>query len=175
MKRISLLLLLFCALASAAEIPSSPAAPKQNATPGQVAPEHVVAESEPQTGDASLRALAQLGQGVLRYLRARGKFPASGELQLVGASPRYQLYPTKDGKLVACGALEDKFWAAFTAAIGLASEFIDDKRDVNATKSAVAKIIASRSADEWRPVFATADCCVMASTPGSVSGSCAIR
>ena len=42
-------------------------------------------------------------------------FPSPGELPLVGGSPRYQIYPTKDGKLVACGALEQKFWQAFTA------------------------------------------------------------
>lgn len=90
---------------------------------------------------------------------ARGRFPAPGEMRLVGGSPRYQLYPTKDGRLVACGALEDKFWAAFTAAIGLAAEFIDDEKDARRTRDAVAKIIASRSADEWRPILANADCC----------------
>jgi crotonobetainyl-CoA:carnitine CoA-transferase CaiB-like acyl-CoA transferase len=130
----------------------------------------------------ALRARDQTGKGVrldiamtdamfvfawhaLAIGHARGRFPGSGELQLVGASPRYQLYPTKDGKLVACGALEDKFWAAFTAAIGLPPEFADDKKDVGATKAAVAKIIASRSADEWRPVLGKADCCVTIVAP----------
>jgi crotonobetainyl-CoA:carnitine CoA-transferase CaiB-like acyl-CoA transferase len=97
--------------------------------------------------------------------QARGTFPTPGEMQLVGGSPRYQLYPTRDGKLVACGALEDKFWAAFTAAIGLAPEFIDDEKNARATRDAVAKIIASRSAAEWRPVLAKADCCVTIVTP----------
>ena len=49
-----------------------------------------------------------------------GTFPGAGGARLTGGSPRYQLYPTRDGKLVACGALEQKFWLAFTAAIGLA-------------------------------------------------------
>ena len=89
-----------------------------------------------------------------------GKFPGAGGARLTGGSPRYQLYPTKDGKLVACGALEQKFWLAFTSAIGLASEFIDDRPDPMASKSAVAAIVASRNADEWRPVLAAADCCV---------------
>ena len=35
---------------------------------------------------------------------ATGKFPKPGELMLAGGSPRYQLYPAKDGKIVACGA-----------------------------------------------------------------------
>ena len=43
---------------------------------------------------------------------------------------------------------------------GSRAEFIDDSRDPEATKAAVAAIIASRTAEEWRPVFAAADCCV---------------
>ena len=91
---------------------------------------------------------------------ATGQFPGMGGARLTGGSPRYQLYPTKDGKLVACAALEQKFWQAFTAAIGLAAMFIDDTRDPMATKAAVTTIIAGRTAEEWRPVFAKADCCV---------------
>jgi alpha-methylacyl-CoA racemase len=89
-----------------------------------------------------------------------GRFPGAGGDRLTGGSARYQLYPTKDGKLVACGALEQKFWLAFTTAIGLAPEFIDDGRDPAAAKSAVAAIIAQRTADEWWPMLAQADCCV---------------
>ena len=63
-------------------------------------------------------------------------------------------------------AVQDhKFWAAFTSAIGLPKEFIDDKKDPRATRNAVAKIIASRSAEDWRPVFAKADCCVTIVAP----------
>jgi crotonobetainyl-CoA:carnitine CoA-transferase CaiB-like acyl-CoA transferase len=38
--------------------------------------------------------------------------------------------------------------------------FIDDRRDPAASRAAVAAIIAGKSADEWRPVLAAADCCV---------------
>ena len=89
-----------------------------------------------------------------------GTFPQAGAARLSGSSPRYQLYPTRDGKLVACGALEQQFWIAFTKAIGLAADMIDDRRDPAATKAAVAARIASRDAEAWRPVFAAADCCV---------------
>jgi crotonobetainyl-CoA:carnitine CoA-transferase CaiB-like acyl-CoA transferase len=83
-----------------------------------------------------------------------------GGARLSGGSPRYQLYPTRDGKLVCCAALEQRFWEPFTAAIGLAPGLIDDSRNPAATKAAVATIIAGRSADEWRPLLAAADCCV---------------
>ncbi len=96
---------------------------------------------------------------------ATGRFPRPGELWLVGGSPRYQIYPAKDGKLVACGAIEQKFWVSFTKAISLAAEFIDDMRNPKATRDAVAKVIVGRSSDEWRPIFAAADCCTTIVTP----------
>jgi alpha-methylacyl-CoA racemase len=91
--------------------------------------------------------------------QATGRYPGPGELILAGGSPRYQLYPTADGKLVACAALEQKFWSAFAAAIGLAGDLANDLVDPVATKAAVAAIIAGRAADHWRLVFAAADCC----------------
>jgi alpha-methylacyl-CoA racemase len=90
---------------------------------------------------------------------ATGRFPKPGEMWLVGGSPRYQIYPAKDGKLVACGAIEQKFWITFTKAISLPTQFIDDTRDPKATRDAVAKLIAGRTSDEWRTIFAAADCC----------------
>jgi alpha-methylacyl-CoA racemase len=96
---------------------------------------------------------------------ATGRFPRPGEMWLVGGSPRYRIYPTKDGKLVACGAIEQKFWNAFTKAISLPTQFIDDTRDPKATCDAVARLIVARTSEEWRPVFATADCCATIVTP----------
>jgi alpha-methylacyl-CoA racemase len=91
--------------------------------------------------------------------QATGRYPAPGEARLTGASPRYQLYPTRDGALVCCAALEQRFWLAFCAAIGLEPALIDDEPDPHATRAAVAGLIAARSADEWRPILAKADCC----------------
>ncbi len=89
-----------------------------------------------------------------------GKFPAPGELRLAGGSPRYQLYPTRDGRIVACGALEQKFWLAFCTTIGLPAPLMIDLADPEATKRAIAAIIAQETAEHWRPKFAAADCCV---------------
>ncbi len=104
-------------------------------------------------------AMFTFGWAALAIGAATGAFPKPGEMWLVGGSPRYQIYPAKDGKLVACGAIEQKFWAAFTQAIGLAADFIEDRRDPKATRDAVAKIILARTSDEWQPIFAKADCC----------------
>ncbi len=89
-----------------------------------------------------------------------GQFPGMGGARLTGGSPRYQIYPTKDGKFVCCAALEQRFWEPFTATIGLAPGLIDDRGNPDATKAAVAAIMAGKTADEWRPLFAAADCCV---------------
>jgi alpha-methylacyl-CoA racemase len=91
--------------------------------------------------------------------QATGRYPGSGEHLLAGGSPRYQLYPTSDGRLVACGSLEQQFWLSFSGAIGLDQKFVDDRPDPLATKAAVASIIAQRSADDWRPVLDKANCC----------------
>jgi alpha-methylacyl-CoA racemase len=96
---------------------------------------------------------------------ATGRFPGPGELMLAGGSPRYQLYTTKDGKIVACGALEQKFWAAFTTAIGLPAELVNDLRDPNATRAAVAQVIAAQTSEHWRPILAAADCCATIVVP----------
>jgi alpha-methylacyl-CoA racemase len=91
---------------------------------------------------------------------ALGRFPGPAEARVAGGSPRYQLYPTRDGHLVACAALEQKFWTTFVATIGLAPALADDAADPAATKAAVAAIIARETAEHWRPIFAAADCCV---------------
>jgi alpha-methylacyl-CoA racemase len=91
---------------------------------------------------------------------AQGRFPGPAEARVAGGSPRYQLYPTCDGKLVACAALEQKFWETFVATIQLAPALADDAADPAATKAAVAGIIAKEAAEHWRPIFAAADCCV---------------
>ena len=96
---------------------------------------------------------------------ATNRFPAPGEMWLVGGSPRYQIYPAKDGKLIACGAIEQKFWLAFAKAIGLPTPLVDDTQNPKTTRDAVARLIATRTSDEWRPIFDAADCCTTVVTP----------
>jgi alpha-methylacyl-CoA racemase len=88
-----------------------------------------------------------------------GAWPNDGGERLTGGSPRYHLYETRDGKIAAVAALEQKFWEAFTVAIGLEPKFIDDERDRAATIARVAEIIAGKTAAEWLPIFDQADCC----------------
>lgn len=95
-----------------------------------------------------------LGEG-----QVTGHWPASGEGLLAGGSPRYRLYPTADGHILAAAPLEQKFWEIFTAAIGLPPALRDDSTNPEATARAVAAIVASQPAAHWQSVFEPADCC----------------
>ncbi len=90
---------------------------------------------------------------------ATGQWPGNGSDLLTGGTPRYRLYETRDGKVAAVAAIEQRFWKSFVAAIGLEPELIDDERDKAATIARVTEIIASKTADEWLPIFDRADCC----------------
>jgi len=95
-----------------------------------------------------------IGQGL-----AAGAWPENGAGFVTGGSPRYGLYPTKDGKMLAAAPLERRFWETFCEMIGLEPEFRDDRKNAAATKARVAAIIASETADVWRSRFAGKDCC----------------
>jgi crotonobetainyl-CoA:carnitine CoA-transferase CaiB-like acyl-CoA transferase len=88
-----------------------------------------------------------------------GQWPGNSDALLTGGSPRYRLYDTSDGHILAVAAIEQKFWTAFAEAIGLAPALRDDSADPAATIQAIESIIAGKSADHWRAVFEAADCC----------------
>jgi crotonobetainyl-CoA:carnitine CoA-transferase CaiB-like acyl-CoA transferase len=88
-----------------------------------------------------------------------GGFPDGGESLLTGASPRYGLYATADGWFLAVGALEDKFWEIFCEAIALDPALRDDQRAPEATRQAIAGIIAAEPAAHWRALLEPLDCC----------------
>jgi len=90
---------------------------------------------------------------------ATGEWPGNGSDLLTGGTPRYRLYETRDGKVAAVAAIEQRFWMSFAAAIGLEPKLIDDERDKAATIARVTEIIASKIAAEWLPIFDKADCC----------------
>lgn len=90
---------------------------------------------------------------------ATGQFPGSHETMLAGGIPRYGLYATADGRFLAVGALEPKFWEAFCTGIGLDTVFRDDDQDLAATRAAIVAIVAARTAAEWAGILGPLDCC----------------
>lgn len=83
----------------------------------------------------------------------------NGADRLTGGLARYRLYTAADGRQIAVGALEEKFWQAFCDVIGLAPELRDDLVDPGASTAEVARLLAARPASHWAPLLAAADCC----------------
>jgi alpha-methylacyl-CoA racemase len=90
---------------------------------------------------------------------ALGQWPGNGADLVTGGTPRYRLYPTGDGRLVAAAPIEQKFWDEFCAIIDLPEPLRDDGRDPSATTAAVAERIRSQDGATWRARFAGRDCC----------------
>jgi len=86
-------------------------------------------------------------------------WPGNGTDLLTGGTPRYRLYPTRDGKSVAAAPIEQKFWETFCEIIGLEPEWRDDRRDPAGTAERVAALIAAEDAATWAARFAGRDCC----------------
>lgn len=91
--------------------------------------------------------------------QATSSWPGNGDALVTGGSPRYCLYPTADGKLIAAAPIEQKFWSVFVNAIGLDTTHHDDTAEPAATASAVAALIAAKPAAYWAEIFESADCC----------------
>ncbi len=89
---------------------------------------------------------------------AFGDWPGNGDSLLSGGSPRYQIYPTRDGRFVAVAALEQKFWDELCDLIGLERRLRDDSVDPAATIAAMRAIFGNRSSEDWAAVFEGRDC-----------------
>lgn len=82
-----------------------------------------------------------------------------GSSVITAGSPRYRLYPTSDGKMLAVGALEQKFWDAFCEMANLEAHLRDDSIDPAATASRLAELVAGETAETWAIRTAGRDCC----------------
>lgn len=95
--------------------------------------------------------------------RTLGRANPRGADMLSGALPNYSTYACADGKYLAVGALEQKFFLAFCAAVGrpdLAKSKLAPGPGGEATRAAMAELIASKTRDQWAVELARADCCV---------------
>ena len=90
---------------------------------------------------------------------ATGEWPGNGDDLVTGGSPRYQLYPTRDGRMLAVGAIEQRFWDTFCDVVGLDPGLRNDSRDPAATIARLRDIIARENAATWSSRIAGRDCC----------------
>jgi alpha-methylacyl-CoA racemase len=95
---------------------------------------------------------------------ALGDEPAPGHDILSGRFACYGVYETRDGKWLAVGAIEPKFFANLCRALGCADLIplhMDDSADTqSAIRSAFSAAFATRDRDEWVATLADADTCV---------------
>lgn len=89
--------------------------------------------------------------------------PIPGETLITGKYPCYQVYRSKDGRRIAVGALEGKFWDRVCEILGLSDLKNEGYATGDASRAAQFKIqeaFSARNWAEWAPLFAAADCCV---------------
>ena len=107
-------------------------------------------------GAASQMTMIQgmLGQGLWSLDR--------GQNFLDGAAPFYRCYTCLDGKFLAVGCIEPQFFVAFMQGIGLDPAAWDqaDKATWPDLADAVARVLATRTRDEWAERFDGSDACV---------------
>lgn len=95
---------------------------------------------------------------------ADGTVPQRGETYLNGGAAYYRAYRTADGRHVALGAIEPKFWRAFCEAAGCAGWIARQEEPLPQTALAhdVAALIGALTLEECLARFGSADCCLSA-------------
>lgn len=94
---------------------------------------------------------------------AHGTVRARGEDMLTGGVPCYGVYETADGRHMAVGALEEKFWFLLCDTLGcegLKPAHLDTGDAGARARDALSAIFRSRSQQEWSVLFDGVDCCV---------------
>lgn len=91
-----------------------------------------------------------------------GQEPQAGNELLSGRYACYNLYQAADGRWLAVGALEPKFWAILCARLGIdqliSAQFDENRQDE--LKSTLAAIFQAKSAADWFDSLRDSDCCV---------------
>jgi crotonobetainyl-CoA:carnitine CoA-transferase CaiB-like acyl-CoA transferase len=105
-------------------------------------------------------ALSWLAMVAARYF-AEQRVPHRGEPELTGGIACYFPYETKDGRWVALGALEPKFWQNWCNGAGrpdlIEKQFEHPDSEAGAE---VAAVFRERTRDEWAAFAGEHDCCL---------------
>ncbi|HEY3714174.1 MAG TPA: CaiB/BaiF CoA-transferase family protein [Jatrophihabitantaceae bacterium] len=129
---------------------------------------HARATGEGQVVDAAMTEGAAYLGTITRSLFAVGGWQdVRGANLLDGGSPNYRCYACADGRYVAVGALEPKFWQVVVQTLGLNADTDAettpspyDSRDWPALTKLLTDAFATKTRDEWAEIFAPLDGCV---------------
>jgi alpha-methylacyl-CoA racemase len=128
-----------------------------------------------QVVDAAMTDGAALLTTHLHGMRASGLWSGGrGENLLDGGAPFYDTYETADGRYVAIGALEERFWRALLDLLGLDGADTPSRADPGqwpALRERIAAVIRTRGRDEWAALAAGTDACLTpVLSPGEAPG-----
>ncbi len=101
-------------------------------------------------------------------LAATGRTPVPGRDLLSGGAPCYGAYRCADGRYLAVGSLEMKFWRALCETLGRpdwierhwSRGLVPGSAESMALRAEVAAVIATRTMAQWAQAFETVDACV---------------
>ncbi|MEU9332651.1 CaiB/BaiF CoA-transferase family protein [Streptomyces sp. NPDC048290] len=124
---------------------------------------HARATGTGQTVDAAIvDGTAHLATMLHGMLATGGWQDRRGANLLDGGCPYYDTYETADGKYMAVGALEQRFYDEFVRLLGIAGE-APARKDLarwDELRTLIAARFRTRTRDEWTAVFAGSDACV---------------
>ena len=119
------------------------------------------------TGEGSLVDIAMIetsiGFAALGFgAMFAGTEPRRGDDLLTGGLAGYATYLTKDGKAVALGALEPKFWIDFCQGVGIEPDMATMMPGPHqrGLKAKLAAIFLTKTRDEWESFAKDRDCCL---------------
>jgi len=102
-----------------------------------------------------------------RYVWKDKREPMRGNERLSGGLGNYNIYETKDEKLLAVGALETKYKRRLFQMLGM-DDFLENEDEMTTTgvstdkeqkvKGAMRRIIAGKTLEEWHRILDPADC-----------------
>jgi alpha-methylacyl-CoA racemase len=88
-----------------------------------------------------------------------------GSNVLGGDAPFYRCYRCADGRFIAVGAIEEKFWTALLAGVGMTPAAFGPRHDPASWPAQCRQleaIFAGRTAAQWEAHYAGTDACVTA-------------
>lgn len=117
-----------------------------------------------QVVDAAMLDGATSMLGLFHDRRAQGRWAATRQSNLLdGGAPFYRCYETRDGKFVALGAIEPKFYAIFLRIAGLPDTWLEQQYDRSTWREKAAQLqrmFLERTRDEWMALFEGTDACI---------------
>jgi alpha-methylacyl-CoA racemase len=113
--------------------------------------------------DASMQHAAAVLMTATYGLHGQGTLSAPGTNYVDGGAPFYNTYQTRDGRYLAVGAIEPKFYKAFLQVLGLEDGIADRQEDRSAwptDKRRIAARIVTKDLTSWVADFEGVEACV---------------